>query len=163
MKVSVEITADFACFELYKWTYTVCILLSITSLILIKNYQCLSYCSFFCSIEFITFIFPSFVDEQLVFSSFELLQIILLGMFLYTNLERHGLEFLRIMSRNDTAGLEELHILTFQLMPEWFPKVNKQTEACSLRSGIKQWRLSVHAFNILRSTVLFLFTHIYKI
>ena len=66
MKVSVEITVDFACFELYKWTYTVCIILSIISL-MIKNYQCLSYRSFFCYIEFITLIFLSFVEGQLDF------------------------------------------------------------------------------------------------
>ena len=63
MKVSVEITVDFACFELYKWTYTVCIILSIISL-MIKNYQCLSYRSFFCYIEFITLIFLSFVEDN---------------------------------------------------------------------------------------------------
>lgn len=52
--------------------------------------------------------------------------------------ERHGLEFLGYVSGNATAGLEDVHISTFQIMPEWFPKVDKQTEACSLRLGIRQ-------------------------
>ena len=79
--------------------------------------------------------------------------------------ERHGLEFLGYVSGNATAGLEDVHISTFQIMPEWFPKVDKQTEACSLRSGIRQLYLlslvPIHIFFFLKGNFKFIYLFIF--